>query len=620
MKNQKLFSKNRRYIISLTNQLAKSGEGSVWETNMGFLAKIYHKPDRQKEDKLKFMISSQPDNPTSRHNHNSLAWPLDILEDSSGKFCGFLMDKITGYQLPLAFMPKSRSQSIPGFNWEYLHKTASNLASSVHAIHSKGYVIGDLKPENILFDKRALVSIIDVDSFQVSDGIRVYRCGVGSTEFTPPELIGIGDLSQVDRNIHHDLFALSVIFYKLLFVAHPYSGKWNNSNKPEIQDLDERIKQGYWPYSYSKFSPVSRGPNYIPIEIAHPALVSLFKRCFNDGHRNPKNRPTSMEWKKAFDVALQNLDSCKIPTHKYSKTYGKCYWCETTKRYNRDTYFPHQPVTPASNKSRTQSSPPPQAPAVKKSPPINYSPVPVTNNSPIVNLRPLLCSIVGIVLLGTTVNVIQSFRAFTPTNMPISLKPTEYQNPQKIPKQKKPQPKSQKSNKKPSPKKFPNIPSKSDQLSVNKNVQKNSEKPRESINNTKPSPPSKSAINTTPSKVVDKKQETSNSKSAKNKMPDKLLKVQANLPASIFPFPMKKCGESGNPEFGKWYRVLINSNSFTLDQVKLKYCNDAFLRNNENTRSKYIQVASFRDKKKADDLANVLQRELRNTEIKISLN
>lgn len=609
MKNQKLFSKNRRYIISLTNQLAKSGEGSVWETNMGFLAKVYHTPDKQKEEKLKFMINCQPDNPTSRHNHNSLAWPLDILEDSSGKFCGFLMDKIAGYQLPLAYIPKSRNQSIPGFNWEYLHKTASNLASSVHAIHSKGYVIGDLKPENILFDNRALVSIIDVDSFQVSDRSKIYRCEVGSIEFRAPELIGIKDLSRVDRNIHHDLFALAVIFYQLLFTAHPYSGKWNSS-KPEIQDLDERIKQGYW--LYSPFSPIGKAPHSIPIEIAHPDLVSLFKRCFNDGHRNPKNRPTSMEWKKAFDVALQNLDSCKIRTHKYSKTYGKCYWCEITKKYNRDIYFPHQPVTPASNQSRTKGSPPPQVTAAKNPLPINYSPVPTTNNSSTISLKPLLYSIVGVVLFGTTVNIIQSFRAFTPTNIPILPKPTEYPNPQKIPKQKKPQPKSQKSDNKPLPKKSPTPPSKSDQFSENKNIQKSPEKSRASSNNNiKPSKPS----NFTPSKVGDKQQKTSNSKSIKNKIPEKLLKIQAN-----FLFPMNKCGELGNPESGKWYRVLINSNNFTLDQIKLKYCNDAFLKNHKNIRSKYIQVASFRDKKKAEDLAIVLQRELKNTEIKISLN
>jgi DNA-binding helix-hairpin-helix protein with protein kinase domain len=618
MKNQKLFSKNRRYIISLTNLLANSGEGSVWETNMGFLAKIYHTPDKQKEEKLKFMINCQPDNPTSRHNHNALAWPLDILEDSSGKFCGFLMNKIAGYQLPLAYMPKSRNQSIPGFNWEYLHKTASNLASSVHAIHSKGYVIGDLKPENILFDNRALVSIIDVDSFQVSDRSKIYRCEVGSIEFRAPELIGIKDLSQVDRNIHHDLFALAVIFYQLLFTAHPYSGKWTSS-KPEIQDLDERIKQGYW--LYSPFSPIGKAPHSIPIEIAHPGLVSLFKRCFNDGYRNPKNRPTSMEWKKAFDIALQNLDSCKISTHKYSKTYGKCYWCETTKKYNRDIYFPHQPVTQTSNKARTQSSPPPQATATKHSPPINHSPIPVINNSSSISLKTLLYSILGIALLGTTVNVIQSFRSFTPPNIPVPFKPTEYPNPQKIPKQKKSQPKSQKSNNKPSPKKSLNEIPKSDQLSGNKAIQKNLEKPSTAGNSSaKQSKISKSAVNTNSPTIGEKQHKTSNSKSIKNKMPDKLLKVKANLSATNFSFPMNKCGEQGNPESGKWYRVLINSHNLTLDQIKFKYCSDAFLKKDENTRDKYIQVASFRDKKKAEDLANILKRELKNTDIKISLN
>jgi serine/threonine protein kinase len=619
MLKQKLLSRNRCYNVSLTNELARSGEGVIWETNVGLLAKIYHKPDKQKESKLEFMINCQPDNPTSIHSHKSLAWPLDILEDSSGKFFGFLMDKITGNPLSLAYMPKDRSQSLPGLTWEYLHKIASNLASSVHAVHSKGYVIGDLKPENILFDNRALVSIIDVDSFQVSDKSRVYRCGVGSREFTPPELIGIGDLNQVDRNIYHDLFGLAVIFYKLLFSAHPYSGIWH-SNKPEIQDLDERIKQGYWPHSL--FSQIVRAPQSIPIEIAHPGLVSLFKRCFNDGHKNPKYRPTSMEWKKAFDVALQDLYSCKIPTHKYSKTYGKCYWCEIEKRYAKDIYFPYKPVIPLYN-TKIQSSTLFQSPTVVNPLPTNFRPIiatKTTNNSPKIDPKPYLYLIAGIVLLGTTVNFIQSFRPLTSSNVPVLVQPTDYSKPQEIPKQKNTGSKKQKPNKQSLPKKSPDKIPKPDQLSENKNPRKPKILDDKKILDTKSIKPHKPTVNTSPPNIGNNQQHTNSNKSMKKKTSDKPLQVKSNLSNTSFHFPMNTCGDLGNPQVGRWYRVLVNPKSFTLEQIKSRYCSDAFPTSNDNTKSKYIQVASFKDEKKAKDLVNILHKELGNIDIRISLN
>ncbi|MEH2179123.1 hypothetical protein [Nostoc sp.] len=97
-------------------------------------------------------------------------------------------------------------------DWRFFHTTALNIASIIEAIHISGYVLGDIKPQNIFVNDRALPSIIDTDSFQVRNpkNNKVYRCLVGSEDFTPPELID-KDFSSIDQTEVHDRFRLAVI-------------------------------------------------------------------------------------------------------------------------------------------------------------------------------------------------------------------------------------------------------------------------------------------------------------------------------------------------------------------------------------------------------------------------
>ena len=67
--------------VSLTKQIADSGEGQVWETNLdGYLAKIYHDPTPARIAKLKVMLANPPSDPMLSHNHVSIAWVSDLLK------------------------------------------------------------------------------------------------------------------------------------------------------------------------------------------------------------------------------------------------------------------------------------------------------------------------------------------------------------------------------------------------------------------------------------------------------------------------------------------------------------------------------------------------------------
>ncbi len=345
--------------VTLKQKLASSGEGTVWTTSQtGLLAKLYHSPTLDRIDKLRVMVAQPPQNPMRDHHHVTFAWPQDILVDAQGKGLGFLMPEIVdGVKLSVIYNPKLRSRKAPRFNWYYLHTAALNFALALKSLHEEGYIVGDIKPQNLLVNNRALISIIDTDSFQVRDpGTQIlYRCLVGSEGFTPVELLG-KELAEVDQVEVHDRFRLGVMVYLLLFGDQPFKGKW--VGRGESPQPSELIRQGFWPYAPN--SQVQPGPNTIPLSILHPQLQVCFQRCFTSGHRNPQERPSAQEWGDALKLAIADLRMCHLETnHHYSRTYGRCYWCDRRLSVGMDIFSPdlaiqRQKMSRAATKSFAQ--------------------------------------------------------------------------------------------------------------------------------------------------------------------------------------------------------------------------------------------------------------------------
>ncbi|PHM10091.1 protein kinase domain-containing protein [Nostoc sp. 'Peltigera malacea cyanobiont' DB3992] len=325
--------------ITLLGEPKISGEAKVWQTNRnGYLAKIYHNQTPEHVQKLAVMIAHRPKEPNSHLNHISFAWPKSVLKDAQGNCVGFLMPEIKeGKELIDIYNFKRRKDLKLEVDWRFLHTTALNIASIIEAIHISGYVLGDIKPQNILVNDRALPSIIDTDSFQVRNpkNNKVYRCLVGSEGFTPPELID-QDFSSIDQTEVHDHFRLAVIIYQLLFGGQtPFGGKWIGAGEPP--ETNDRIRRGLWLYApNSLIQPVD---GTIPLEIVHPEVQRCFLRCFNDGYQNPNLRPTAEDWVKALRLAVNELTICgKVDSHYYSRTYGKCYWCDRATKLGIDIF------------------------------------------------------------------------------------------------------------------------------------------------------------------------------------------------------------------------------------------------------------------------------------------
>ncbi|MBD2148407.1 hypothetical protein [Sphaerospermopsis sp. FACHB-1194] len=325
--------------ITLLSEIAVSGEAKVWRTNHhGYLAKIYHSPTPERVQKLAVMIDYPPQEPNAHLHHISFTWPKSPLKNEQGDFVGFLMPEVKGgKELINIYNPQLRKRLKLEIDWRFLHTTALNIASIIAALHEAGYVVGDIKPQNILVNNQALPSIIDTDSFQVINpkNSKVYRCLVGTPEYTPPELIG-KDFHKIDQTEVHDRFRLAVIIYQLLFAANtPFQGKWTGAG--ETPEPNELIKRGIW--LYSENSLIERVERTIPMIIVHPAIRECFLRCFNDGYKNPHLRPTAKEWLEALRIGNENLTICgRVDSHYYSRTYGSCYWCDRSTNLGVDIF------------------------------------------------------------------------------------------------------------------------------------------------------------------------------------------------------------------------------------------------------------------------------------------
>jgi len=320
--------------IWLGESVGRGGEATVYRVRgqTGWLAKIYEQGARPNyADKLTWMISHPPENPTRSIAHPSLAWPSALLYDSKDKLAGYMMPHIHA-AVPMleVFNPRRRQATLPRFDRRYLHRTARNLSAALTALHTRGYVVGDLNESNVLVTPSALISLIDTDSFQVQevrDSQTLYHpCPVGKLEYTPPELHSQA-IGSIVRQPEHDAFALGVLIFQLLMEgSHPFRAQWQGGGDPP--PIETRIAQGVFPYTTIPDSRV-RPPKGVPdLNRLHPVLVELVFRCFIDGHKDPQQRPVPGQWERALATAENALVQCPN-RHLFSNHLTECPHCRT---------------------------------------------------------------------------------------------------------------------------------------------------------------------------------------------------------------------------------------------------------------------------------------------------
>ena len=366
------------------------------------VAKIYHSNRRTDAiiNKLDVMINYPPRTEDDLTGHLFVAWPSHLVYDTASEVIGFLMPKVEKTNSLFEYYnPSLRRRSAPHVNYANLCSVAKSLATALDRLHGSGYVVGDINESNAYITENEHVTLIDTDSFQITDyqttPPTIYRSLVGKPDYTPPELQGIS-FAQVDRNIQHDRFALAVVIYQLLMEGtHPFRGIYTGSGeKPQVETC---ISQGYFLHSTSRAIPLRPVPSAVEWNTLHEDIRALFRKCFDDGHLNPQARPAPRDWVDALDEAMRTLKQCPLnASHwefdKQASPLGSapCAWCERKANIGIESFPNHpgaqsfvppqsspqiqtQPPSPSPPRSQTTQPPQPQTPQPQQPQPQSHS-------------------------------------------------------------------------------------------------------------------------------------------------------------------------------------------------------------------------------------------------------
>lgn len=285
--------------------LGEGGEGGVYQVIspkkfQNKVAKILLNDKRTTEKmyRIKHMIQYPPITQDA-NGHTFLIWPEYLLFDGLD-FVGFIMPKAEGIELENLCLTKlfpehqndwGRFDRQNQESYILRSKLCKNIAIAVHTLHSTGkYVIGDLKPANILVQLNGLVSILDLDSCQITEKGKVrFESKMATPEFSPP------DKTKDKKEVSWDNFILAIIFYRLLCGIHPFTGTCSPPNDV-FTTTDQKIKEGLFPLgSKSKcFSVIPQEHNLIYNYLED--VKNAFIECFDDGIYAPNLRPTAKEW------------------------------------------------------------------------------------------------------------------------------------------------------------------------------------------------------------------------------------------------------------------------------------------------------------------------------------
>lgn len=308
-----------RMEYRLGSMFAEGGEGRIFSlvSREDVVAKLYKESDYRREAKLKRLIEL-----SSKELRQVGAWPMSLLRSPEDEAVGFVMESLREWRpLHEVYQIRSRLRAMPNQTWLNVLRTARNLAAAVARIHGADLVIGDLNESNVLVDSKSMVKLIDIDSFQVRDGLMLFECKVGKSELLPPELQG-HSLEGIVRTVEHDRFALAVlIFQTLVFGRHPFAGRPQGTS--EIH-TEEAITRGWYPFTQRRIVPLDPPP-FLDLNWLPGSLRAMWEDAFDP---SAPTRPSAEAWFEALRSLEKELASCpENSSHKHWSGCAKCPWC-----------------------------------------------------------------------------------------------------------------------------------------------------------------------------------------------------------------------------------------------------------------------------------------------------
>lgn len=311
--------------VRLGKQLGKGGEGTVFEVEgrPDSAAKIYLAAiSTERADKLVAMAAVR-----TAALDQLTAWPTDVLRQSDGKVCGFVMANLRASKdIHKLYSPKSRLADFPQADWRLVVRAALNTARAFSVLHQAGHLVGDVNHGGVRVSPDATVKLIDTDSFQISHQGRTFLCEVGVQDFTPPELHGKA-FKQVTRTANHDNFGLAVLIFQMLMNGrHPFAGRYSGPGDMPIEKAIPEFRYAYGrDTARTRMSPppLSASP-----ASASPWVSGLWERAFGIEGAKPGGRPKAEDWVQALTKLEQHFKRCSSrPSHFHFNGLAECPWC-----------------------------------------------------------------------------------------------------------------------------------------------------------------------------------------------------------------------------------------------------------------------------------------------------
>ncbi len=347
-----VYGLNRKQYQLDSKPLGSGGEGDIYAIsgNSSQVVKIYKKSSTSQvlEEKLKLMVQRPP----SSSVLNQVAWPLDVVYDSAGPFCGFVMPKLDiTNELNEVYVYPPRT----GITYKQKLILAQNICVVIHEVHKAGYVFGDFNPRNIGVNlNTGAVAFLDTDSYHIvldKATNRAYRCNVCAPGYAAPELLKkctdhISTHPEDKKQAYAktpldtftketDNFALAIHMFRLLMNGYtPFNGI------PETQSAsvgspgqgDAAVRRDSYCFKKGNKPQAAAVPE---LDSLPKTIQEYFTRAFIDGKKDPKKRPSALEWHKALESFEKELITCNAnPAHMYHKSLKSCPWCEADSRYS----------------------------------------------------------------------------------------------------------------------------------------------------------------------------------------------------------------------------------------------------------------------------------------------
>ena len=323
--------------LSIGPRIGRGGEGAVYalSDDASSAVKIYSAGRKEREPKISAMIAAE------LASKSTLAsFPNAIVRNREREFLGFRMRLVRDHK-PLhdLYAPGSRKHNFPQADYRFLVRAATNLAAAVADVHSSGCVIGDLNHSGVLVSPKAMVSLIDADSFQFAVGSKIFHCKVGVPEYTPPELQG-KPLGNIIRTPNHDCFGLAVIIFQLLFMGrHPFVGTVRNG---EIPPLHEAIRDFRFVYTDKRNVGMDQPPGTPSLAEFSSDIGGYFEAAF--GRSTKESRPSASDWFRALEALEASLVPCsENKIHYAPRDADECPWCYMEEQLGTMLFVPFVP-------------------------------------------------------------------------------------------------------------------------------------------------------------------------------------------------------------------------------------------------------------------------------------